>query len=81
VACAELAVTGAADSARRIREVLAGAPGPARQVVLAGAGAALWVHGRAADVREGVEQAREAIDRGAAARLLERWARLTRPGG
>ena len=54
------------------REILAGAPGPKRDVVLLNAAAALVVAGRAADLREGVEQAAAAIDDGRARALLER---------
>jgi len=53
------------------RDILAGAPGPKRDVVLLNAAAALVVAGRAEDLREGVRQAAAAIDDGRAARLLE----------
>ena len=52
------------------RSVLDGAPGPARDVVLLNAGAAIYVGGQAGDLAAGVEGAGEAIDSGAAARLL-----------
>ena len=48
------------------REVLAGAPGPRRDVVLLNAAAALVVAGRAKDLRDGVRQAAAAIDDGRA---------------
>jgi anthranilate phosphoribosyltransferase len=54
------------------RDVLAGSPGPRRDVVLLNAAAALVVAGRARHLREGVEQAAAAIDDGRALRLLER---------
>jgi anthranilate phosphoribosyltransferase len=63
---------GAEASARIAGDVLAGEPGPRRDVVLLNAGAALVVSGRARSLREGVEQAGEAVDRGNAARLLAR---------
>ena len=47
--------------------ILGGEPGPARDVVLLNAGAALFVAGRAADVGEGIEIAAASIDSGAAA--------------
>jgi anthranilate phosphoribosyltransferase len=47
--------------------VLGGEPGPARDVVLLNAGAALFVAGRVVDVAEGLELAAESIDSGAAA--------------
>ena len=52
------------------REVLEGRPGPARDVVLLNAAAALVVAGRAKDLREGAALAAEAIDRGLAAAIL-----------
>jgi anthranilate phosphoribosyltransferase len=50
--------------------VLAGESGPALDVVLLNAGAALFVSGRAADVAEGVGLARRSIDSGAAAAVI-----------
>ncbi len=47
--------------------VFGGEPGPARDVVLLNAGAALFVAGRAADIAEGIEIAAQSIDSGAAA--------------
>jgi anthranilate phosphoribosyltransferase len=57
--------------------VLGGEPGPARDVVLLNAGAALFVSGRAADVAEGVGLAAEAIDSGRAADVVTAAARVT----
>jgi anthranilate phosphoribosyltransferase len=54
------------------RAVLAGETGPPRDIVLFNAAAALFVAGRAAGLRDGMAQAAEAIDTGAAARSLER---------
>ncbi len=54
------------------REILAGAPGPKRDVVLLNAAAALVVAGRAQDLRDGVKQAAAAIDDGRARALLDR---------
>jgi anthranilate phosphoribosyltransferase len=54
------------------RGVLAGEPGPRRDVVLLNAGAALLVAGRVGSLREGVGAAAEAVDAGRAARLLAR---------
>ncbi len=53
--------------------VLAGHYGPARDVVVLNAAAALLVAGRAHSWREGMRSARQAIDSGAAAELLRRW--------
>ncbi len=54
------------------RAVLAGEGGPRRDLVLLNAGAAIYVGGLAADLGEGVERARVAIDDGAARELLDR---------
>jgi len=54
------------------REVLSGAPGPRRDVVLLNAAAALVVAGRAKDLRDGARQAKAAIDDGRALRMLDR---------
>jgi len=66
-----LRVDSVADSAAAVREVLAGRPGPHRDVVLANAGAALYVAGLAPDIRQGIARAAAAVDSGAAARALE----------
>ena len=50
----------------------AGERGPARDVVLLNAGAALFIAGAAASVDDGILQASRAIDRGDAQRTLER---------
>ena len=68
----------AADSARIAGEVLGGARGPRRDVVVLNAAAALVVAGRAEGLREGAAQAARAIDEGAAARLLERVREISR---
>lgn len=57
--------------------VLGGEPGPARDVVLLNAGAALFVAGRAADVAEGVTLAAASIDTGRAADVVTGAARVT----
>jgi anthranilate phosphoribosyltransferase len=54
------------------REILAGARGPRRDVVLLNAAAALVVAGKAKDVRDGVSLAARAIDDGRARALLDR---------
>ena len=59
-------------NAHIIEGVLAGTAGPARDVVLLNAGAALFVAGAAASVREGIARAAAAIDGGDAKRTLER---------
>jgi anthranilate phosphoribosyltransferase len=62
----------AAENAAMVRRVLDGAPGPARDVVLLNAGAALFIAGAADSLPDGMRRAADAIDRGAAARTLER---------
>jgi anthranilate phosphoribosyltransferase len=64
-----------ADVARRI---LAGDPGPARDLAVLNAGAAIYVSGRVDALEAGVRAAEEAVDSGAAAAALERLAGLTR---
>ncbi|HEV7222976.1 MAG TPA: anthranilate phosphoribosyltransferase [Pirellulales bacterium] len=70
-------VAGPEQSAALVREVLAGRPGVARDIVLMNAAAALWVAGRAATLPSGVEQAAAAIDSGAARELLARLVERT----
>lgn len=53
------------------RSVLGGAPGPARDVVLLNAAAALWVAGAVDGLIDGLERAREAIDSGRAAGVVD----------
>jgi anthranilate phosphoribosyltransferase len=65
---------GAAENASRIRKVLAGEPGAARDVVLLNTAAALVVAGAASEIEQGIERARQAIDSGAARAKLEELA-------
>ena len=62
-----------ARNAEIARAVLDGEPGPRRDIVLLNASAALRAAGLAGDWREGLGLAAEAIDRGRAADLLNRW--------
>ena len=65
-------VNGAAESLAIIRTVLDNTPGPARDIVLLNAGAALYVAGVAESVADGVEQAAKVLASGdAAAKLAE----------
>ncbi|HEX9475522.1 MAG TPA: anthranilate phosphoribosyltransferase [Candidatus Dormibacteraeota bacterium] len=68
---------GPVDNARIAREVLEGAVGPRRDVVLLNTAAALRASGRAKDWRDGIGAAAEAIDTGRAAEVLQRWARIS----
>jgi anthranilate phosphoribosyltransferase len=68
---------GPEDNARIAREILGGATGPRRDVVLLNASAALRAAGRAKDWREGIGAAAEAIDSGRAGEVLQRWATIS----
>jgi len=63
----------AASNAEIAQRVLAGESGPRRDVVLLNAAAGLCVAGCSATLAQGLEQARKAIDSGAARQVLERW--------
>ena len=65
-----LEVESPAHSAAVIRKLLKGAPGAARDIVVLNAAAALLAAEAAANPREGATRAAEAIDSGAASRLL-----------
>jgi len=67
-----------AHNAQAIRDVLAGKPGPFRDIVLMNAGAALMVAGRAENISDGVGKAALAIDTGAAKLALEKLIALTK---
>ena len=67
---AALAGGDAAANAETIRRVLSGEPGPARDVVVLNAGAALVVAGTVTDLREGITQSAAAIDSGKARQKL-----------
>ncbi len=68
----ELAGGDAAHNAEIIRALLGGKPGPPRNIVLANSAAALVLAGLAEDLSTGMALASQAIDSGAAARVLER---------
>ena len=73
----QIQVDGIDASAAMIRAVLDAAPGPARDVVLLNAGAALYVSGRVDSHAEGVAEAARAVDSGAAAERLRQLVELT----
>jgi len=73
----ELRVETAPESAAAIRDCLAGRKGPRRDVVLANAGAAIYVAGVAADLFDGMKRAAVSLDSGAAARVLEALVKLS----
>jgi anthranilate phosphoribosyltransferase len=69
-----------AENARTIREILGGAPGPRRDAVLLNAAGAIAAGGRARDLAEGYELAREVVDSGRAAERLEELVAFSRAG-
>jgi len=73
----ELTGGDAATNAEIARRILDGEPGARHDVVIANAGAALYVAGLAPTIRDGVELAREALSRGDAARKLEELIAVT----
>ncbi|HEV2216910.1 MAG TPA: anthranilate phosphoribosyltransferase [Candidatus Dormibacteraeota bacterium] len=68
---------GPEENARIAREVLSGAKGPRRDVVLLNASAALRAAGIAKDWKDGLGLAAEAIDSGRASDVLQRWAKIS----
>ena len=72
---ADLQGGDAARNAGIVREILGGARGAPRDVVLLNAGVSLFVAGRTASVRDGIARAGEAINTGAAEATLDRMAR------
>jgi len=68
---AAIRVNDAAESLALINGILEGKAGPARDIVLLNAGAAIYVAGLADSLAAGIDKAREAIDSGAAAGKLQ----------
>ncbi|TMB76571.1 MAG: anthranilate phosphoribosyltransferase [Chloroflexi bacterium] len=68
---------GPAENARLAREVLGGAKGPRRDVVLLNAAAALRAASLAHDWKDGLGLAAEAIDSGRGGEVLQRWATIS----
>ncbi len=75
----DMLVENPAESAAIIRRVLAAEPGTPRDIVVANAAAALWVAGRARTTLEAAALATNAIDSGAAARLLAALVKRSAP--
>jgi anthranilate phosphoribosyltransferase len=74
----EFEVRDVADAAARLRAALAAGGGAAGDLVALNAGAAIYVGGRAASLKEGIAIARDAIDSGAALEALDKLARASR---
>jgi anthranilate phosphoribosyltransferase len=68
---------GPDENAAVARELLEGATGPRRDVVLLNASAALRAAGLAKDWKEGIGLAAEAIDKGRAGQVLQRWVTIS----
>jgi len=68
---ASIRVDGVAQSAKVLRDVLTGEPGPAADIVALNAGAAVYVAGVADSLEDGVARARQALGDGSAAARLE----------
>ncbi|MBD3671506.1 MAG: anthranilate phosphoribosyltransferase [Gammaproteobacteria bacterium] len=73
----ELAVDSAESSLKMVRSVLENVPGPARDIVVLNAGAAIYASGLASSMEEGVAKADEAIASGAALAKLDGLISLT----
>ncbi|EMR12947.1 anthranilate phosphoribosyltransferase [Methylophaga lonarensis MPL] len=67
----QLTVTNANESLSFIRDIFSGKAGPARDIVLLNAGAAIYTADLAASLAEGIEQAAKLIDNGAAMQKLD----------
>jgi anthranilate phosphoribosyltransferase len=65
-----MVVSGPAESAEIIRAILSGKSGPPRDIVVANAAAALWTAGWSSSLTDCGQRAKEAIDTGAAKKLL-----------
>ncbi len=65
------------ENARALRAMLGGQAGAFRDIVLFGSAAALTIAGKAADLKEGLGLAAEAVDSGGAAQVLERLVAIT----
>ena len=69
------------ENAAIIQRVLAGARGPARDVVLLNAGAALFIAGAASSIEDGLAMGSQALDRGEAKRTLDRMVAVSTAEG
>ena len=70
-------VENAAQASEVLDDVLAGKQIPARDIVLLNAGAAIYISGLADNLQQGIAQARDIIDSGAALEKLEQLAALS----
>jgi anthranilate phosphoribosyltransferase len=72
-----LAVQSVSDSLNTMLSVLDNKPGPAMDIVLLNAGAAIYTAGSATSLKDGVDHARQAIENGSARAKLEQLIKLT----
>ncbi|MEM7314251.1 MAG: anthranilate phosphoribosyltransferase [Planctomycetota bacterium] len=72
-----LVVDGPDASAERIREIIEGASGPSRDIVVLNAAAAIWTTDPSVDFKDCVERAGTAIDDGSAKECLARLAEVS----
>jgi anthranilate phosphoribosyltransferase len=68
------------ENAAIARRVLAGEPGPARDIVLLNTGVSLLIAGAVTTVPEGIDRAARAIDSGEASAVLDRLIAITNAG-
>ena len=76
-----LQVTGATESKAKILEALENRAGPARDIVMLNAGAALYAAGAVGSIAAGVTRARETLASGAARAKLDQFAQFTQKLG
>jgi anthranilate phosphoribosyltransferase len=77
----EMAGGDAEENAAITRNILAGEPGPKRDVVLINAGAALMAAGKTGDLKGGIDMAAAAIDEGKAVEKLNALVEYTQDNG
>ncbi len=65
------------DSANIIRLMLQGKPGPAKDIAVLNAGAAMLIAGRVESLREGINEAENALESGKAGQTLSNWVKAS----
>lgn len=76
----ELKGGNAEQNAQIVREVLKGKKGPARDITLLNAGAAIMVSGKVSSLKEGIETAMESIESGGAEKALQALVEISNAG-
>jgi anthranilate phosphoribosyltransferase len=77
MATRNLKVSGAAESKEKLLEALSNKEGPAREVVVLNAAAALYAAGVAGSIADGITKARETIASGAARAKVDQFVQVT----